>query len=149
MITNILQNKEYSKLSASQVKEQLMMLVGLVDGFSITANINKISFNPEIPQSIKDNFSQYTLFALANYTFESVVLSEDHMSFEAGFGEENIGSVVTIPYECIFQIIVDDSIVFINPSATMVQKENKQEVDQEERSKNAFRMNPKNKKLID
>lgn len=149
MITNILQNKKYSGLTTSQVKEQLMLLVELTDSFSITANINQVSFNPDIPENIKENFSQYTLFALANYTFESVILAEDSMSFEAGFGEENIGSVVTIPYGCIFQIIVDDSIVFINPIATMVQESKSKEFDQEERSKNAFKMNPKNKNLLD
>ncbi len=148
MITKVLQNNEYRKLQEEQVKDQLMTLVGLVDTFSITANINATSFNPDLSDDIKKNFSQYTLFSLANYTFESIMLHDDNISFEAGFGEENIGSVVTIPYIAIFQIIIDESILFINPSATMVIKKEK-ELDQKQRSMNAFKMNARNKNLID
>ena len=148
MITKVLQNNEYRKLQEEQVKDQLMTLVGLVDTFSITANINATSFNPDLSDDIKNNFSQYTLFSFTNYTFESIVLHDDHISFEAGFGEENIGSVVTIPYIAIFQIIIDESILFINPSATMVIKKEK-ELDQQQRSLNTFKMNAKNKNLID
>ncbi len=148
MITKILQDIEYRKLQESQVKEQLLKLVDLVDTFAITANINATSFNPDLPDEIKDSFSQYTLFSFANYTFESIVLNEDSISFEAGFGEDNIGSLVAIPYIAIFQIIVDESILFINPSATMVIKKDK-EINQEERSMNAFTLNAKNKNLLD
>jgi len=148
MITKVLQNNEYRKLQEAQIKDQLMVLVGIVDTFSITANINATSFNPDLPDEIKNSFSQYTLFSFANYTFESIMLHDDCISFEAGFGEENIGSVVTIPYIAIFQIIVDESILFINPSATMVINKDK-EIDQKQRSMNAFKMNVKNKNLID
>ncbi|MBT3279913.1 MAG: hypothetical protein HOF69_03475 [Campylobacteraceae bacterium] len=148
MITKVLQDSEYQKQQINQIKDQLMLLVGLVDTFSITANINAIKFDPDLPDEIKDSFSTFTLFSFANYTFESIILTEEYISFEAGFGEENMGSVVTIPYIAIFQIIIDESILFINPSATMVIKK-EEEIDQKTRSMNAFTLNAKNKNLLD
>lgn len=148
MITKVLQDSEYQKQQINQIKDQLMLLVGLVDTFSITANINAIKFDPDLPDEIKDSFSTFTLFSFANYTFESIILTEEYISFEAGFGEENMGSVVAIPYIAIFQIIIDESILFINPSATMVIKK-EEEIDQKTRSMNAFTLNAKNKNLLE
>jgi hypothetical protein len=148
MITKVVQNKQYQKQQIEQIRDQLMLLVDIVDGFSLTANIDAITFEPELPQEITDSFSKFTLFSFANYTFESIILTDTYISFEAGFGEENIDSVVKIPYIAIFQIIVDESILFINPSATMVIKKI-DDLDQEERSRNAFTMHGRNKNLLD
>jgi hypothetical protein len=123
--------------------------------FSITANIKGVGFDPQIPEVISDNFPPFTLFALANYTYETIELTEDYIQFEAGFGAENFGSLVTIPLYCIFQIIVDESILLLNPTATVdkffrrPKVENLNKIDQQTRSMNAFTMNVKNKKLLD
>jgi hypothetical protein len=93
------------------------------------------------------NFAKFTLFSFANYTFESIILTEKYISFEAGFGEENIGSIVKIPYIAIFQIIIDESVLYINPASTMVIKKI-DEIEQSQKSKNAFILNAKNKNLI-
>jgi hypothetical protein len=148
MITDILKNKKYTDLAKEQIQDQLMLLVELTDNFAITANVKQITFEPDIPQEIKDSFSEFTMFSLANYTFESIVLDLEHMRFEAGFGPDNIGAVVTIPYEAIFQIIVSESVLYINPSAALLEAPVK-EPTFEERSKNAFTLNPKNKKFLD
>jgi hypothetical protein len=152
MITKVLQDRKYQEQQKGQIKDQLMMLVGLVDMFSVSANIEAIKFEPDLPQEIKEHFSKFTVFSFANYTFESIILTEEYISFEAGFGSDNIGAVVTIPYIAIFQIIVDDSILFINPAATMIIKkeieQRVEEIDQEQRSMNAFKLNSKNKDLI-
>lgn len=58
------------------------------------------------------------MFMLANYSFESLKLYDDYLEFEAGFGKENFGSVVNIPYLAIFQIVLDESILYLNPVAT-------------------------------
>jgi hypothetical protein len=39
------------------------------------------------------------------------------LSFEAGFGEENFGSVVSVPTNSIIQILIDDTAIFVNLSA--------------------------------
>ena len=154
MIRTILENKDYNELVVSQVRDLLMLMVDITDNFSITVNINGVSFDPQLPEVISENFAQYTLFSLANFTFESIILNDNYISFEAGFGAENFGSVVTVPYSAIFQIILDESILFINPTATMERKieinTNNKNVsnEQEKRSRNAFTMNPKNKGLV-
>jgi hypothetical protein len=65
------------------------------------------------------------------------------MSFEAGFGNENFGSVVKIPLFAIFQIIVDESVLYLNSVAT-VEKFNK---DLKRNSMSLFKNNPHNKKF--
>ena len=65
------------------------------------------------------------------------------MTFEAGFGNENFGSVVKIPLYAIFQIVIDESILYINSVAT-VEKFNK---DLKKNSFNIFKNNPNNKKF--
>jgi len=142
MLSQLIQSKQYKDFSSKQVKEFLIFLSTQVEQFSITANINGVDFNPTIPESISDNFAEFTLFTLANYTFESLQLEDEYLNFEAGFGAENFGSICTIPYYAIFQITIDNSILFINPTAT-VEKHFIEEIDDEEaqkiRSLNAFK----------
>ena len=154
MIIDVLEDINYRKLMESQIQEIIHYLLEHNEEFSVTANIKGTNFNPDIPQPIKDNFSQFTMFTLANYTYSTIVVSHDSISFEAGFGEENFGSTVTIPFHAIFQLVVNDSILFVNPTATvekyfLEENINNSEDNQKNRSRNAFSMNPKNKDLID
>lgn len=158
MIFNIVEDAEYKEMMESQIYEIIEFLLNREQEFSITANINGVTFNPEIPKTIARSFSHFTLFTLANYTYTTIELSDTHISFETGFGAENFGSVVTIPLHAIFQIIIDESILFLNPTATIekyfkltkkVEEKEAIEENQESRSLNAFKMNNKNKKLFD
>lgn len=143
MIHNIITNKEYRDITTKQIKELLHFLVTQNEEFGITANLSGITFTPEIPHSIKRHFTKYTLFSLANYTLESLELHDNYITFEAGFGEENFGSVCKIPYFAIFQISIDNSILYINPTAT-VEKYfmSEEEVTQQlEKSRSSFKFN--------
>lgn len=62
-----------------------------------------------LPEHISSTFAEMTLFILAGHTFKSIELGEKELSFEAGFGSENIGSLVTLPYESVVQILVQDN----------------------------------------
>ena len=88
------------------------------------------------------------MFTLANYTYTTIELTHDSISFEAGFGAENFGSFVTIPLNGIFQIVLDQSILYLNPTATverLFDEYNKDTIDdQQERSRNIFMKNNKN-----
>lgn len=152
MIKDVIEDKNYRTLMESQIFEVIEYLINNDQEFSITANIKGASFNPQIPETISQNFSKFTLFALMNYTFETLELHETHIKFEAGFGSENFGSVVTIPLHAIFQIVVDESILFINPTATVekyfIKKKSAEELDQKSRSLNAFKLNTNNKNLF-
>jgi len=143
MLDNLINSQKYKNLTSNQVKELLNHLVNENVEFNLTANINGVDFNPKIPDTISDSFSQFTLFTLVNYTFESIIIEDDMISFEAGFGNENFGSVCSIPFYAVFQISIDNSILFINPIATIEKyfNEDKDEQDQKKRSMNAFKLN--------
>ena len=139
---DLLHNKEYRDLNRKHALELLVFLSHNSDSFDITANIQGINFHPKLPKSIYDSFQHFVLFTLSNYTLESLKIYGDYITFEAGFGAENFGSLCTISADAIFQISKDNSIVFINPNATIEREFLKKEFDmeeQQERSKKAFR----------
>ena len=143
MIRDIIENDNYKILVEKQIKENILFLLEKNQEFSITANIEPITFNPELPKVIKDQMHKFSLFILSNYTYTTIQVDDEFLSFEAGFGNENFGSVVKIPLHSIFQIIVDESILYINSVAT-VDKFNK---DLKKNSFNVFKNNPNNKKF--
>lgn len=144
MINNIIENVKYKDLVSKQVKDTISFLLEQNQEFAITANIGAIKFDPELPSTTFEQLSKFSLFVLKNYTYTTIKLDDNHFSFEAGFGSENFGSVVEIPYHSVFQIVLDESILFVNSVAT-VDKFNK---DTREKSLNAFKNNPNNKNLI-
>ena len=143
MIKNIIENENYKNLVEKQIKENILFLLDKKQEFSITANLEPISFNPELPTVIRNQMHKFSLFILSNYTYTTIQIDDEFLSFEAGFGNENFGSVVKIPLHSIFQIIVDESILYINSVAT-VDKFNK---DLKKNSFNVFKNNPNNKKF--
>ncbi len=76
--------------------------------FSIFCTLSLVHFDPPLPQKILARFPNMTLFVLAGYTFESINLDRHDLYFEAGFGEENIGSLVRVPLGSILQILIQD-----------------------------------------
>jgi len=150
MIFNIVEDINYRDMLEGQIFEVIEYLINQDEEFSITANINGVDFNPEMPESISKNFSHFTLFTLSNYTYESIILTEKNITFEAGFGSENFGSHVTIPLYAIFQIVIEESILFLNPTATVEKYFEEDEIEEEQvsRSMNAFTMNKTNKDLL-
>jgi hypothetical protein len=145
-ILNLLEDNEYQTSVIKQEKELIELLVKKGQEFAITAHIVSIDFSPDLPDDIYNSLTHFPLFVLANYTFESLKIHSNYITFEAGFGSANFGSVVTIPLTSIFQIIVDETMIFINPLATLDdidfsldQEEQEEETDQKTRSMNAFK----------
>lgn len=114
MFEKIIVDSEFKKLMQKHSKEMLEFV--LTSDFKIVANLKSVNFNPPLPENIKSNLSKLPviLFELANYTLDSATLSDEGLKFEAGFGEEDFASTVTIPYLGVVQIIVDDKPIFIN-----------------------------------
>jgi hypothetical protein len=140
---NITENIEFQELIQNHCKEQIDFFISKGIDFSVIANISNITFNPDLPNDLKDNLSKFSLFTLAGYTFQSAHIKDESLYFEAGFGKDNFGSLVEIPFNSIFQIIKNDNIVFINISATL-ENSNK---NPKNKSMNAFKNNPKNSKF--
>lgn len=143
MTQNITENVEFQELIQNHCKEQINFFISKGIDFSVVANISNITFNPELPNSIKENLSKFSLFTLAGYTFQSAYIKEESLFFEAGFGKDNFGSLVQIPFSSIFQIIKNDNIVFINISATL-ENMNK---NPKNKSMNVFKKNPNNSRF--
>ncbi|MCG3685116.1 hypothetical protein [Aliarcobacter butzleri] len=143
MIKDIIENPNYKELIEKQIQDIIVFLLDNNQEFSITANVTPISFNPALPEEIKSQLHKFSLFVLSNYTYTTIEINEEFLSFEAGFGNENFGSVVKIPLHAIFQIIVEDSILYLNSIAT-VEKFNR---NLEKNSFNIFKNNPNNKRF--
>ncbi len=144
MINDIIENVEYKDLVSAQVKQTIEFLIEQNEEFAITANIDAITFNPQLPQTTFEQLSKFSLFVLSNYTYTTIRLDDTYIYFEAGFGSENFGSTVKIPFYAIFQIVVQESILFVNSVATV----DKFTKNLKQKSFNAFKKNPNNKNLI-
>ncbi len=146
MITKIINNEEYKAISKKQIKEVIDFLLRNNQEFAVTANVKGIVFEPALPPSILDKLSTFSLFVLSNYTYSTIEINDNYLMFEAGFGKENFGSQVKIPLLAVFQIIIDESILYINSIATSENFVQKEELVK--KSMDVFKNNPKNKKLI-
>ncbi|WP_198304627.1 hypothetical protein [Arcobacter vandammei] len=144
MLDNIIESYEYRALVEGQIKEQISFLLSKEQEFSVVLNVSKIDFNPQLPEYIMENINHFALFTLANYTYSTISLYSDFMTFETGFGAENIGSVLSVPYYSILQIVVDEKVIFLNHTATV---EDFKIPNQKRSSVDVFKSNPKNKKF--
>lgn len=153
MLYDVLKDRAYATMMQKHIIDILSHLFTQDQNFGILCKIETLSFDPELPQSITSEFRPMTLFFLAGYTFESARIDAEYLIFEAGFGAENIGSVVTVPLLGIMQIIIDETPIFVNlasPLQTLQTKaKNNKSVQGGERSSmQALLSNPENKKFL-
>ena len=147
MLQNLLNDPNFSSEMKRHVREVLEVLLKKGINFSILTNLAEISFEPELPEEIRATFKPITMFVLAGYTFESCVVDEWGVSFEAGFGHENYGSLVCVPLLSVLQIIVDETPILINLSVD-VEERPKPSSKGVKRSMEALLSNPDNEKLL-
>ncbi|PAF51962.1 hypothetical protein [Helicobacter sp. 13S00477-4] len=143
--------KNYDKLSDKHCIEYINFLCENDIHFSILCDFTSVSFDPILPEEISNKFSPLIWFILAGYTFESIKSFQDLITFEAGFGQDNIGSIVTVLIKGIMQIIIkskrDEDIILFNRYAldTILEIKN---TDSIQDSMEAILSNPKNRKII-
>ncbi|MBA1432294.1 MAG: hypothetical protein FAF04_01560 [Epsilonproteobacteria bacterium] len=152
MLESLIEDRDFAKLMKKSMQELLVLLFEKEQNFGILCKIEDVSFNPELPDNMHAEFRPLTLFFLAGYTFETARIEDEMLIFEAGFGSDNFGSVVSVPLLSILQIIVDETPVFINIA---VEKEPQEEiavkgVDERgvKNSMASFLSNPENSKFI-
>ena len=151
MLDEVINDKEFAGLMRKNIQDLIVHFFEKEQNFGILCKIEEISFNPELPDSINTEFRPLTLFFLAGYTFESARIVDECLMFEAGFGADNFGSVVTVPMLSIMQIIIDETPVLIN--LANYEKEvrvKKEELDDSgvENSMASFLSNPENSKFL-
>ncbi|QTP00272.1 hypothetical protein J5D21_02170 [Helicobacter pylori] len=131
--------------------------------FNLLCERDAIDFSPKLPKEIHEKFGSLVLFVLAGYTLESLMIDAQSVQFEAGFGPNNIGSVVQVKLPGIIQILIkekNENAVLFNrcDSLELFQKEEPplQEPKKDEReskewldSKEALFSNSKNRAILE
>lgn len=150
MLYDIIKNPSFARLMENHVRDMLIYLFENDQNFGILCKIEHVTFDPPLPQHLSEEFRSMTLFFLAGYTFESARIENDLLIFEAGFGQENIGSFVSVPLLSIVQIIIDDTPAFVNLA---LPKEHHPIVNIEKQegvqnSMSALLSNPENQKFL-
>jgi len=141
MLYDMLQDDEFRAILKNHCFDILEYLFEKEQEFGVLADVKSISFNPPLPEEIYNAFPEFALFLLQNYTYESAHIEDGKLTFEAGFGPQNFASVVTIPLEAILQIIVDETPIFVNLSASVPKKQKS--------SLEALMSNPQNRKFFE
>ena len=151
MLESVINDKEFAYLMQKNIQDIIIHFFEKEQNFGILCKIDDINFNPELPSDINDEFRPLTLFFLAGYTFETARIEEDVLVFEAGFGGDNFGSVVSVPLLSILQVIIDETPVLINLANPEIEIEVKKEsVDTNgvDNSMASFLNNPENSKFL-
>jgi len=153
LLEHIIDEAEFAKIMQNSIQNVIIHFFGKEQNFGILCKIEEVHFNPSLPESINSEFRPLTLFFLAGYTFDTARIEDDILIFEAGFGSDNYGSVVSVPLLSIMQIIIDETPVLINLSVYKESQGEQKEVKKEddtgvENSMASFLNNPENSKFL-
>ncbi len=155
--------RELRLLNNKHCMEYLQFLSKNRLSFNLLCERDAIDFSPKLPKEIHEKFGSLVLFVLAGYTLESLMVDAQSVQFEAGFGPNNIGSVVQVELPGIIQILIkekNENVVLFNrcDSLELFQKEEPlfQEPKKDEReskewldSKEALFSNSKNRAILE
>ncbi|TPH99358.1 hypothetical protein [Helicobacter pylori] len=155
--------RELRLLNNKHCMEYLQFLSKNHLSFNLLCERDAIDFSPKLPKEIHEKFGTLVLFVLAGYTLESLIIDAKSVQFEAGFGPNNIGSVVQVELPGIIQILIkekNENVVLFNrcDSLELFQKEEPlfQEPKKDEReskewldSKEALFSNSKNRAILE
>ncbi|GAA8332170.1 hypothetical protein HpHA55_03760 [Helicobacter pylori] len=131
--------------------------------FNLLCERDAIDFSPKLPKEIHEKFGSLVLFVLAGYTLESLMIDAQSVQFEAGFGPNNIGSVVQVGLSGIIQILIKeknenivlfnrcDSLELFHKEEPLMQEPKKDERESKEwlDSKEALFSNSKNRAILE
>jgi len=152
LLENLIEDRDFGTMMKKHIQELIVLFFQKEQNFGILCKIEDVSFNPELPDEMREEFRPLTLFFLAGYTFETARIEDEMLIFEAGFGSENFGSVVSVPLLSILQIIVDETPLFINIAIESQEKELQEVKNVDENgvknSMASFLSNPENSKFI-
>ncbi len=100
--------RELRLLNNKHCMEYLQFLSKNHLSFNLLCERDAIDFSPKLPKEIHEKFGTLVLFVLAGYTLESLMIDTQSVQFEAGFGPNNIGSVVQVELPGIIQILIKE-----------------------------------------
>lgn len=159
--------KKYNALINKHCCENIKFLSEYSINFCLLCRLSEVSFNPPLPSDVTSRFEELIVFVLAGYTLNSLEIHQNYIEFEAGFGNQNIGSFVNVSLKGILQIFIKDiegndlalfnryeNIAFNNQETSTNHDESSDEKNDEINQKNfndslnAILSNPQNKKII-
>ncbi|WRE35112.1 hypothetical protein KVE27_02175 [Helicobacter pylori] len=155
--------RELRLLNNKHCMEYLQFLSKNHLSFNLLCERDAIDFSPKLPKEIHEKFGTLVLFVLAGYTLESLIIDTKSVQFEAGFGPNNIGSVVQVELPGIIQILIKeknenavlfnrcDSLELFQKEEPIVQEPKKDERESKEwlDSKEALFSNSKNRAILE
>jgi len=149
-IQNLLEQPEFAELLGDHCAEMVAFFLDEGIEFGILCNLADVEFRDRLPDEIYSALKPLTLFMVAGYSFESARIRDDLvLEFEAGFGRENFGTMVQVPLNSILQVMIGDTVVFVNLTATLPKKKKEgPNMGSESRSFDAIFSNPENEKLF-
>lgn len=150
MLENVIEDNNFAILMQNHMQELIIHFFNKEQNFGILCKIEDVSFEPRLPEKINSEFRPLTLFFLAGYTFETAQIANNTLIFEAGFGTENFGSLVSVPLLSIMQIIIDETPIFINLASIRKEKKVVKKIDNHgvDNSMASFLSNPENSKFV-
>ncbi|WP_101018993.1 hypothetical protein [Helicobacter pylori] len=155
--------RELRLLNNKHCVEYLQFLSKNHLSFNLLCERDAIDFSPKLPKEIHEKFGTLVLFVLAGYTLESLMIDTQSVQFEAGFGPNNIGSVVQVKLPGIIQILIKeknenavlfnrcDSLEVFHKEEPLLQEPKKDERESKEwlDSKEALFSNSKNRAILE
>ncbi len=155
--------RELRLLNNKHCVEYLQFLSKNHLSFNLLCERDAIDFSPNLPKEIHEKFGALVLFVLAGYTLESLMIDAQSVQFEAGFGPNNIGSVVQVKLPGIIQILIKeknenavlfnrcDSLELFHKEEPPLQEPKKDERESKEwlDSKEALFSNSKNRAILE
>ncbi|MGL2371904.1 hypothetical protein ACOWLI_01915 [Helicobacter pylori] len=155
--------RELRLLNNKHCVEYLQFLSKNHLSFNLLCERDAIDFSPKLPKEIHEKFGSLVLFILAGYTLESLMIDAQSVQFEAGFGPNNIGSVVQVGLSGIIQILIKeknenavlfnrcDSLEVFHKEEPLMQEPKKDERESKEwlDSKEALFSNSKNRTILE
>ncbi|WP_456323328.1 hypothetical protein [Hydrogenimonas sp.] len=149
MLIDLIKEEEFGQMMEEHIKDMLLYLLEKDQPFGLLCNLEHVSFDPPLPEEIASALPEVTLFMVAGFTFESFQVEERTLFFEAGFGPENFGSIVTMPILAVLQLLVEETPLLINMAQPIPKKVTAQKDDSGiQSSLESFLSNPENRKFF-
>lgn len=148
MLIDMIKESEFQEMMEAHIKDMLLYMLEKDQPFGLLCNLEHVTFNPPLPEELAQALQEVTLFMIAGYTFESFEIEEHTLFFEAGFGPQNFGSIVSMPILAVLQVLVEETPLMINMAQPMVAFKEEQEQPGVKSSLESFLSNPENRKFI-
>jgi hypothetical protein len=148
MLVDMIKDMEFQEIMEAYIKDMLLYLLENGQPFGLLCNLEHVTFDPPLPEELAGMLREVTLFMIAGYTFESFEVEERTLFFEAGFGPQNFGSVVSMPILAVLQLLVEETPILINMAQPMADLKPRKDTSGIKSSLESFLSNPENRKFL-